>query len=65
MLPGGVHCVLHENPSFAPTSVHEELDDLVVEILQLEHDEILLAVTRSYHLIFDKLLSPSVVPRVS
>ena len=33
-------------------TVHEEVDDLVDRVLLLEHDEVLLAATRSFHLIF-------------
>ena len=40
------------NPSFASLTVHEELDDLVDVVLLLEHDEVLLAATRSFHSIF-------------
>ena len=35
----------HEDPSF----VSEEVDDLVDVVLLLEHDEVLLAATRSFH----------------
>ena len=42
---------LHEEPSFSST-VHEEVDDLVDDVLLLEHDEVLLAATRSFHTIF-------------
>ena len=38
--------------SFASTTVHEEVDDLVEGVLLLEHDEVLLAATRSFHLKF-------------
>ena len=44
---------LHEDPSFALITVHEEVDDLVVDVLLLEHDEVLLAATRSFHSIFE------------
>ena len=37
-------------PDFAST-VHEEVDDLV-DVLLLEHDEVLLAATRSFHSFF-------------
>ena len=43
---------LHEDPSFASTTVHEEVVDLVVEVLQLERSEVLLAATRSFHSMF-------------
>ena len=43
---------LHEDPSFASTTVHEEVDDLVDVVLLLEHDEVLLAATRSFRFIF-------------
>ena len=33
---------LHEDPSFASITVHEEVVDLVVEVLLLERDEVLL-----------------------
>ena len=33
-------------------TVHEEVDDLVDVVLLLEHDEVLLAATRSFHSIF-------------
>ena len=33
-------------------TVHEEIDDLVEVVRLLGHDEVLLAATRSYHLIF-------------
>ena len=37
---------------FASITVHEEVDDLVDVVLLLEHDEVLLAATRSFHSIF-------------
>ena len=40
------------NPSFASITVHAEVDELVDGVLLLEHDEILLAATRSFPLIF-------------
>ena len=39
-------------PIFVPIFVHEEVVDLVDGVLLLEHDEVLLAATRSFHLIF-------------
>ena len=33
---------LHEDPSFASITVHEEVDDLVDVVRLLEHDEVLL-----------------------
>ena len=41
---------LHEDPSFASITVHEEVDDLV-EVVRLldEHDKFLLFATRSFH----------------
>ena len=44
---------LHVNPSFASITVHEEVVELVNGVLLLEHDEVLLAATRSFHLIFE------------
>ena len=43
---------LHEDPSSASITVHEEVVDLVDGILLHEHDEVLLAATRSFHKIF-------------
>ena len=43
---------LHEDPSFASMIVHEEVDDLVGVVRLLEHDEVLLSATRSFHSIF-------------
>ena len=43
---------LHVIPNFATTTVHEEVVDLVDEILLHEHDEVLLAAARSFHSIF-------------
>ena len=40
------------NPSFASITVHEEVVDLVDGVLLLKQDEVLLAATRSFHLIF-------------
>ena len=40
-----------EIPVFASITVHEEVVDLVDEVLLLERDELLLAATRSFHLI--------------
>ena len=40
------------NPSFASITVHEEVVDLVDEVLLLEPDEVLLVATRSFHSIF-------------
>ena len=40
------------NPSSASITVHEEVIDLVDEVLLLERDEVLLAAIRSFHLIF-------------
>ena len=37
---------------FASITVHEEVDDLVDFVLLLEHDEVLLAATRSLHALF-------------
>ena len=34
-------------------TVHEEVVDLVDEVLLLERDEVLLAATRSFHFIFE------------
>ena len=42
---------LHVNPSFASITVHEEVVDLVDEVLLLERDEVLAAI-RSFPLIF-------------
>ena len=39
-------------PVFASITVHEEVDDLVDVVLLLEHDEVLLVATRSFHAIF-------------
>ena len=39
-------------PVFALITVHEEVDDLVDVVLLLEHDEVLLSATRSFHSIF-------------
>ena len=36
-------------PCFASITVHEEVDDLVDVVLLLEHDEVLLSATRSFH----------------
>ena len=33
-------------------TVHEEVDNLVDDVLLLEHDEVLFAATRSFHFIF-------------
>ena len=41
--------MLHEDPSFASITVHEEVDDLVDVVRLLEHDEVLLSATRSFH----------------
>ena len=38
--------------SFASMAAHEEIDDLVDVVLQLEHNDVLLAATRSFHSIF-------------
>ena len=43
---------LHEDPSFASITVHEEVDDIVDVVRLLEHDEVLLSATRSFHSIF-------------
>ena len=43
---------LHVNPSFASITVHEEVVDLVDEVLLLERDEVLLAAARSFHVVF-------------
>ena len=43
---------LDEKPSFASIPIHEEVDDLVDGVLLLEHDEVLLASTRSFHSVF-------------
>ena len=43
---------LHDDPSFASKTVHQEVDDLVDVVLLLEHDEVLLAATRSVHSMF-------------
>ena len=43
---------LHVIPNFAAITVHEEAVDLVVEVLQLERSEVLLAEIQQFHLIF-------------
>ena len=42
----------HEDPSFASITVHEEVDDLVDVVLLLEHDEVLLLASQSFHSMF-------------
>ena len=39
-------------PVFASVTVHEEIVDLVGVVLLFEHEEVLLAATRSFHSIF-------------
>ena len=39
-------------PVLLQFTVHEEIDDLVDVVRLLEHDEVLLAATRSFHSIF-------------
>ena len=39
-------------PNFAAITVHEEVVDLVDEVLQLERNEVLLAEIQQFHLIF-------------
>ena len=40
-------------PSFASITVHEQVDDLGDVVRLLEHDEVLLVVTRSFHSTFE------------
>ena len=46
---------LHEDPSFASIIVHDEVDDLVVVVRLLEHNEVLFSATRSFHSTFEHL----------
>ena len=50
---------LHVIPNFALITVHEEVVDLVVEVLLLERNEVLLVATRSFHSIFENFISHS------
>ena len=46
------HYELHVIPNFALITFHEEVVDLVVEVLQLECSEVLFAEIQEFHLIF-------------